>query len=284
VEQRSAKSGHGPLCRFFTPFRVARSFWGLERVVHRCLAKMGKVKCFMRRDSMEVITDGIGVLLGSNIAFDGTDRQTAADALAEHVFLKPLLGYGFRFGYYVLPSAGMSLYRVYLVFPADIADIHDAKYEAIGGDLDAFLFSPEVVAFLDAGKCFALIDTAANRMPTGSFIEWAGALYLFWTTEKRSFGQDTSPVPFPPYHQPASLFTYNALEEASIEHHVGREKSVAYWQVTLESFEKGALLANMCSDVFQLFTLAMALPLCERKTKILSEFWVRVQSMQAPHS
>ncbi len=229
---------------------------------------------------MEGIADGRGLLLGSNIAFDDADRQAVANALTEHTFLKPLLEYGFRFGYYSLTCAGKPFYRVYLVFPADLQE--DARYEGIDGYLDAFLFSPEVVAFLDAGNCLALIDTAANGMPTGSSIEWAAALYLFWITEKRSFGQDVGPVPFPPYHQPASLFTYNALEEVSIEHYLWREESVAYWQVTLGPLRRGKLLATLCSEVFTLFVLAMALPLREGKTNILRAFWTALQRIQAP--
>jgi len=63
---------------------------------------------------------------------------------------------------------------------------------------------------------------------------------------------------------------------------VWREESVAYWQVTLGSFEKGELLANMCSDVFHLLVLAMALPFSESKTNILREFWATLQQIQAP--
>lgn len=229
---------------------------------------------------MEVITDGIGLLLGRNIAFDDADRQAAANALAEHAFLKPLRRYGFRFGYYSLTVAGMPFYRVYLVFPVEMHD--ETKYEGIGECLEVFLSSPDVVAFLDVDMLVALIDTTANAMPGGSSIEWAGALYLVWVTENRSFGQKVDPVPFPPYAQPASLLTYNALEEASIEHHVWGEESVAYWQAALGTFEKGKLLASICSDMFTLFVLAMALPFSESKTKMLKEFWATVQQLQAP--
>jgi len=38
----------------------------------------------------------------------------------------------------------------------------------------------------------------------------------------------------------------------------------------------------MCSDVFHLLVLAMALPFSESKTNILREFWATLQQIQAP--
>ena len=229
---------------------------------------------------MEVITDGIGFLLGSNIGVDDTDKQAAANALAEHVLLQPLLGYGFRFGYYPLTFAGMPFYRVYLMFPAEIHEY--TRYEGIDEYLDAFLYSQEVVTFLDSGVFFAFIETRTSGMSQGSSLEWAGALYLFWITAHRSMGQEIDPIPLPPYHQPAFLVTYNILEEVSLEQRLWREKTVTYWQMMVSHFKKGKILAAMGHDMFSLFVLAMAFPFSESKTNVLREFWATLQHIQDP--